>query len=95
MSTRGKTLDLTSMGLIAPKRKTKTPAVSLKPFEEIIKRDKYKGRKTTTKKIPNVIKLTRPKRTYKRKVPPKIAAKAPKKPPKTPTSGKSTKPKKP
>ena len=70
---RGKTLDLTTMGLIPPKRQAKTPGATLKrPFEDIIKSDKHKGRKTTSKKIHAAIKIAPKKKALKKKVSPKI-----------------------
>ena len=71
---RGKTLDLTTMGLIPPKRQAKTPGATLKrPFEDIIKSDKHKGRKTTSKKIHAAIKIAPKKKALKKKVSPKVA----------------------
>ena len=93
-SLRGKTLDLTSMGLIPPKRKAKTPGATLKrPFEDIIKSDKHKGRKTTSKKIHAAIKLAPKKKALKKKMPPKVAKpkKLKKKATKTPSKAKKPK----
>jgi hypothetical protein len=71
---RGKTLDLTTMGLIPPKRQAKTPGATLKrPFEDIIKSDMHKGRKTTSKKIHAAIKIAPKKKALKKKVSQKVA----------------------
>ena len=93
-SLRGKTLDLTTMGLIPPKRQAKTPGATLKrPFEDIIKSDKHKGRKTTSKKIHAAIKIAPKKKTFKKKVSPKVAKPkiSKKKATKTPSKGKNPK----
>ena len=91
---RGKTLDLTTMGLIPPKRQAKTPGATLKrPFEDIIKSDKHKGRKTTSKKIHAAIKIAPKKKALKKKVSPKVAKPkiSKKKATRTPSKAKSTK----
>jgi len=85
---------LTSMGLIPPKRGAKTPGATLKrPFEDIIKSEKSKGRKTTSKRISSAIKFAPTKKSTKKKGAMKIKkTKALKKQAsKTPTQGKKQK----